>query len=177
MNRKLIFAAVGFLITVALGSHFYVEWQMARFDASLPKPPAEEEQVADDVTEDTAGGHWHGDEWHAEPHVADEAPPVQPVTEPAAEVTEDTEAARRRIEALELPPSELELEREAIRADLDALIEQEGTLSLAEYQKGINGILARQQAWHKKWNEQAEEAAVSIREREAERKPVAVGDR
>ena len=62
MNRKLIFAAVGFLITVALGSYFYVEWQIARFDASLPKPPAE----------DTAGGHWHGDEWHAEPHVADE---------------------------------------------------------------------------------------------------------
>ena len=56
MNRKLIFAAIGFLITVALGLHFYVEWQIARFDASLPEVPAE----------DTAGGHWHGDEWHAD---------------------------------------------------------------------------------------------------------------
>ena len=177
MNRKLIFAAIGFLITVALGSHFYVEWQMGRFDASLPKPPVPEQVRAAEVNDGHAGGHWHGDEWHAEPHVADEAPPVQPVTEPAAEVTEDTEAARQRIEALELPPSELELENEAIMADLNALIEQEGTLSLAEYQKGINGILARQQAWHKKWNERAKERVAASREREAEREPSAVGDR
>ena len=179
MKRKLIVAIV-VIIAVCTGIYFWTEWEKARFDASLAKPPAEEEQVADDVTEDTAGGHWHGDEWHAEPHVADEAPPVQPVTEPAAEVTEDTEAARQRIEALELPPippSELELEHEAIQADLNALIEQRGTLSRAKFQKGINDILDRQQAWNKKFSERPEEAAASIREREAERKPVAVGDR
>ena len=59
MNRKLIFAAIGFLITVALGLHFYVEWEIARFDASLPAPPSE-------PAEEQAGGHWHGDEWHAD---------------------------------------------------------------------------------------------------------------
>ena len=57
MNRKMIVAAIGFVVAVAIGLHFYVEWQMARFDASLPTPPAAEEQ---------AGGHWHGDEWHAD---------------------------------------------------------------------------------------------------------------
>ena len=77
MNRKIIIAAIGFVIAVALGLHFYAEWQMAKFDASLPTPPAAEEQqvidetaddTARDTVEDTAGGHWHGDEWHAEPH-------------------------------------------------------------------------------------------------------------
>ena len=61
MNRKLI-AAIVVIIAVCIGIYFWTEWEKARFDASLPKPPAE----------DTAGGHWHGDEWHAEPHVADE---------------------------------------------------------------------------------------------------------
>ena len=69
MKRKLI-AAIVVIIAVCIGIYFWTEWEKARFDASLPKPPAEEEQVADDVTEDTAGGHWHGDEWHAEPHPA-----------------------------------------------------------------------------------------------------------
>ena len=177
MNRKLIFAAIGFLITVALGSHFYVEWQMGRFDASLPKPPVPEQVRAAEVNDGHAGGHWHGDEWHAEPHVADEAPPVQTVTEPAAEVTEDTEAARQRIEALELPPSELDLEHEAIQADFNALREQRGILSPAEFNKRLDDITRRQNAWRDKWEEQLEESAVFTREREAERKPVAVGDR
>ena len=75
MNRKFIVAIV-VLVAAVLGLHFYVEWEKARFDASLPQPPAEEEQqVIDDTADDTAddtvedtGGHWHGDEWHAEPH-------------------------------------------------------------------------------------------------------------
>ena len=172
MNRQLIVAAIGFVVAVAIGSHFYVEWQMAKFDASLPTPPAAEEQqrieeTADDTAGDTAGGHWHGDEWHAEPHV-DEAPRVQPVTAPAAEVTAETEAARRRIEALELPPSELDLELEAIQADLKALLEQRGTLSLAEFEKGLDDIARRGNAWDDKFDKQAEETAVFIRERAAE---------
>lgn len=68
MNRKFI-AAIGFVIAVALGLHFYVEWEMARFDASLPQQPAVKEQqdsddITDDVAEDTAGEHWHDGEWH-----------------------------------------------------------------------------------------------------------------
>ena len=67
MNRKIIIAAIGFVIAVAIGLHFYVEWEMKRFDASLPTPPAAEEQP---------GGHWHGDEWHADDaHARDDSQP------------------------------------------------------------------------------------------------------
>ena len=72
MNRKTMVIAIGILIAFCAGIYFWAEWQKQAFDASLPKPPAVEKQqvtdVADDVTDDTAG-HWHGDEWHAEPHV------------------------------------------------------------------------------------------------------------
>ena len=183
MNRKLIVAAIGFVVAVAIGSHFYVEWQMAKFDASLPTPPTEEQLGADETVEDvieetggeTTGGHWHGDEWHAEPHV-DEAPLVQPVTAPAAEVTAETEAARRRIEALELPPSELELEREAIQADFNALLEQRGTLSPAEFDKRLRENFLRRNAATRKRSKQAEEAVAAYREWEAGQQE-AVGDR
>ena len=60
MNRTTLIIAIGIIIAVCTGIYFWTEWEKARFDASLPKPPAE----------DTAGGHWHGDEWHAEPHPA-----------------------------------------------------------------------------------------------------------
>ena len=176
MNRKIIIAAIGFVVAVAIGSHFYVEWQMAKFDASLPTPPTEEQQrieeTADDTAGDTAGGHWHGDEWHAEPHV-DEALPVQPVTAPAAGVTEETVTT---LALPPIPPSELSLELDAIQADLKALRERRGTLSPAEFQKGQDDIMRRQHAWDDKFNKQAEEAAAFIRERAAERQE-AVGDR
>ena len=81
MNRKFIVAIV-VIIAAGLGSHFYVKWEMARFDASLPTPPTEEQQVSDDTT----GGHWHGDEWHAEPHadeqVEDPGPYLHPIMLP-----------------------------------------------------------------------------------------------
>ena len=165
MNRTTLIIAIGIIIAACTGIYFWSEWQKQEFDASLPKPPADEQQQ---VADDTTGGHWHGDEWHAEPHVADEAPPVQPVTRPAE--TDEMEAARQREEAPKLPlvpPSELKLEHEAIMADLDALIEQEGTLSPAKFQKGINDILDRQRAWVKKFSERAERHAAT-REMEAE---------
>ena len=167
MNRTTLIIAIGIIIAVCTGIYFWTEWEKARFDASLPKPPAE----------DTAGGHWHGDEWHAEPHVADEAPPVQPVTQPVE--TDEMEAARQRV-ALKmslLPPDELDLEREAIQADLDALLEQRGTLSLAEFEKGIDDIVRRWNAWHKKWTERAKERAAAYRKMDAERQAAVAGDR
>ena len=36
--------AIGILLAFCLGIHFYAEWQKARFDASLPKPPPTPEQ-------------------------------------------------------------------------------------------------------------------------------------
>ena len=159
MNRTTLIVAIGIIIAACTGIYFWTEWQKQEFDASLPEPPAE----------DTAGGHWHGDEWHAEPHVADEAPPVQPVTEPAAEVTEDTEAARRRIEALELPPDELDLENEAIQADFNALLEQRGSLSPAEFDKRLIDTLRRLNVLTRKRSEQAKERVAAYRKMDAER--------
>lgn len=41
MNRKLIVAIIVIIASVCIGLHFYVEWEKARFDASLPTPPPE----------------------------------------------------------------------------------------------------------------------------------------
>ena len=96
MNRKMIVAAIGFVVAVAIGLHFWAEWEKARFDASLPTPPAEEEQqvsddTADDTAGDTTGGHWHGDEWHAEPHT-DFVMPINEVAPIGGNATSVTDA-------------------------------------------------------------------------------------
>ena len=114
MNRKFIVAIV-VLVAGVLGLYFYVEWEKARFDASLPTPPAEEQQViddtVDDVAEDTAedtGGHWHGDEWHGEPHrdtVLDEGMHFADVQNPVgAPVTDTPELQESLTSDYVLPP-------------------------------------------------------------------------
>ena len=65
MNRTLVIA-IGIVIAICLGVHFYAQWDMKRFEASLPKPPAVEQEPH--VAETETAGHWHGDEWHDEPH-------------------------------------------------------------------------------------------------------------
>ena len=70
MNRKLI-TAICLMLAFCIGIFFYAEWQKRKFDASLPEPPAPTEVQA--VETETEGGHWHGDEWHAEPHTAGDA--------------------------------------------------------------------------------------------------------
>lgn len=92
MNRKTMVIAIGILLGVCAGIHFYAEWQKREFDASLPKPPVPEQQVADDVTDDTAGGHWHGDEWHAEPHevhVAQQPSPKRDSNRPRKKLSQE----------------------------------------------------------------------------------------
>lgn len=64
MNRKTMVIAIGILLAFCLGIHFYAEWNMAQFDASLPKPPPEQETSVTETTETT--GHWRGDEWHSD---------------------------------------------------------------------------------------------------------------
>ena len=71
MNRTLI-AAIGLMLAFCAGIFFYAEWQKRAFDASLPEPPAPIQVRAAETT----GGHWHGDEWHAEPHNAGFVTPI-----------------------------------------------------------------------------------------------------
>ena len=71
MNRTLI-AAIGLMLAFCAGIFFYAEWQKQKFDASLPEPPAPTEVQAAETETETEGGHWHGDEWHAEPHEVQE---------------------------------------------------------------------------------------------------------
>ena len=73
MTTKTMAIAIGILIALCAGIFFYAEWQKAKFDASLPQPPTEVQAA------ETEGGHWHGDEWHAEPHNANF---VTPIAEP-----------------------------------------------------------------------------------------------
>ena len=169
MKRKLIVAIV-VIIAACVAVHFYVQWEKARFDASLPEVPVLEQGRAAEVNDGHAGGHWHGDEWHAEPHVADEAPPVQPVTRPVE--TDEMEAARQRVEALKLSllqPDELDLEAEAIQADFNALLKQRGSLSPAEFDKRLIDNLRRLNALTRKRSEQAKERVAAYRKMEAER--------
>ena len=74
MNQKTIVIAIGFLIAFCIGIFFYAEWQKQKFDASLPEPPAPTEVQAAET--ETEGGHWHGDEWHAEPHNVNFVTPI-----------------------------------------------------------------------------------------------------
>ena len=57
MNVKTLISAICIILAICFAIYFWGEWGKARFDASLPTPPAAEEQT---------GGHWHGDEWHAD---------------------------------------------------------------------------------------------------------------
>ena len=92
-HRTFAQCILGILLAVCLGVYFYAQWDMKRFDASLPKSPAadtivetpmetvppEETSAAAPPAGEPPAGHWHGDVWHEEPHTAEPAPSVQPV--------------------------------------------------------------------------------------------------
>lgn len=59
MKLKTLISGLCILLAICLAIYFYAEWQKARFDASLPVPPAPS-------AEEQTGGHWHDGEWHAD---------------------------------------------------------------------------------------------------------------
>ena len=82
-RNRLFIGALAFFIFCVGGSLLYmqhVEKQSSRELAETPPPTAEVSPVGDT----SQGGHWHGDEWHAQPHA--------PVEVSAAEVS-DVQAA------------------------------------------------------------------------------------
>ena len=117
MNRTLVIA-ISILLAFCAGIYFWTEWQKKEFDASLPKPPAVEEQQ---VTDDTAGGHWHGDEWHAEPH--EEQAVVQD------ESTSDGDEQRAESESVTINPDAAGRSEHLTRSEIKELnqtLEREG---------------------------------------------------
>ena len=59
MNVKTLISAICILFAICFAIYFYTEWEMARFDTSLPTPPPK-------PADEQSGGHWHNGEWHAD---------------------------------------------------------------------------------------------------------------
>lgn len=47
MNGKIVAGCAVFLVCVCVGIHFYAQWDLARFNASLPSPPTQQEPAVD----------------------------------------------------------------------------------------------------------------------------------
>ena len=112
MKMKTMVIAIGILLGFCAGIHFYAEWQKKAFDASLPEGPAPKVQAeteTDDRHTETAGGHWHDGEWHAEPHNAIFAAPSETPS------TEEIEQSRTALETLNAEWAALSPEEQAAR--------------------------------------------------------------
>lgn len=101
MARQLVIAS-GLLIAFCAGIFFYAEWQKKRFDASLPKPPAQN-PAANDTKGYVHEHNVHGDNVHTEEalepiheeapeHTHDAEPPLR-ITDDASSVEPDVETA------------------------------------------------------------------------------------
>lgn len=92
LSNRLFMGALAFFVLIIIGGTFYLKYverqtqrEMANTEAAIKQwkeknapPPTGIAQVAEvgdtsPKTEDTPqGGHWHGDEWHANPHAPSE---------------------------------------------------------------------------------------------------------
>ena len=170
MNRTTLIIAIGLIIAVCTGIYFWTEWEKARFDASLPEVPVPEQVRAAEVNDGHAGGHWHGDEWHAEPHPAPAA--AEPLVEVAPRVVprlptlEEVHEELRAIVARPLPPNADELMREhyALAEEILDAHEKAHTLSEAEYIKRSKDRLERLLDWNKRFSKRSRERLAAIRQ-------------
>ena len=154
MNRKTFVIAIGILLAVCFGVYFYAQWDMKRFDASLPEPPPADtavetpmETAGEDTGDEPPAGHWHGDVWHEEPHTAEPAPPAQPVSpEPQRfvylaphEITQDNFNAEG---------DKVIAEAEALATEVKALVRasRENRLSTEEHARWAADLLQRSNA-------------------------------
>jgi len=101
LANRTVQASVVFIVVVVVGSLLYlqhVERENARFVAETAAVARRYEKILERAPQDTAaeqggrapksdavGGHWHGDEWHAEPHTPNSDGDAHPPnSEPAA---------------------------------------------------------------------------------------------
>ncbi len=122
MTRSLLII-IGIFITLGLGLHFYAQWEMKRFEASLPNLPAPNgaatkgtgEAEKEKFDPQTNEEHWQSDEWDATPHppelttdepqektVPKEHSPLVVTNVEAPELIEDPVAAQLHAEKLEM---------------------------------------------------------------------------
>ena len=182
MNRRTFVIAIGIAIAFCLGVYFYAQWDMKRFDASLPEPAAADtvvetptETAVEDISDaaqpaaETSAGHWHGDEWHEEPHFAAPDPPgepTQPVVEEPRPVKEESpwraELKRQSTESKRLLKESLahKAEWEALQLARDA-----NQISHEEYKQASRDLLARMNALTREMRQEAvlQEAAEAER--------------
>ena len=80
-NRALALAFLAVFL-FCVGIYLYTRWENARFEVQLvqPKPASSPPLETSATPPHTAGGHWHGDEWHAEPHETPGAQKASPGT-------------------------------------------------------------------------------------------------
>ena len=88
MNRKTIVIAISILIAFCAGIYFWAEWQKQAFDASLPKPPAQN-PAAHGTKGHVHEHNVHEDNMHGDNVHVKEAP--EPIHEEAPEPTHTTE--------------------------------------------------------------------------------------
>ena len=118
---------------------------------------------------ETTGGHWHGDEWHADPHPvpAAEEPPVEvaPRALPRLAPLEEVHEELRATLAVPLPPNADELDREnrALTEELLEAHEKAHTLSEAERHKATIDYLERLLVLDKRLSERSREQLEAIR--------------
>ena len=153
-HRTFAQCILGILLAVCLGVYFYAQWDMKRFDASLPEPPPADtavetpmETAGEDTGDEPSAGHWHGDVWHEEPHTAEPAPSVQPVrSEPQRfvyraphEITKDNINAEM---------DKVRAEGKALSAEVKALVRasRENRLSTEEHARWAANWLQRSNA-------------------------------
>ena len=137
MTRLIVIIIV--LVIALVGLHFYLQWDMKRFEASLSKPfkPANDEAITDNTAEaenyidntekvnpETSGEHWDGNEWHAKSHQlesASEETQEQPIpngnTQPIFPSVEELEPSEAPMLA-ELHAERLELKRLQTEVDI-----------------------------------------------------------
>lgn len=99
MARQLVIAS-GLLIAFCAGIFFYAEWQTKRFDASLPKPPAQN-PAANDTKGYVHEHNVHGDNVHTEEaleSIHEEAPEHTHDAEPPLRIADDASSVEPDVE-------------------------------------------------------------------------------
>ena len=149
MTRRTLLYLGGGLLALALstGGFFWYQHYQAVMNAepvkiykvTQPRQVSETPSLQGEVSvqvqhaETSEAGHWHGDEWHAEPHTE---PAPEPKQSEHLSLTKETKEERlRKIEQYPEPLRTWGLEGEALREEGDALYKNRNSLPREEFER------------------------------------------